>query len=137
MTKIGMKAKENFKAGNYLKEDKFFYAASIHSFYYSCVQTILHILISKYKFNEKTIFQAIRNSGGLNSHDWYRETIFNKCTNYLNEDRALEFHQYISKLKKLRNKADYKNILIKNYDSLEAKKMSERIIKILEELNEV
>lgn len=131
MTKLKAKSEENFNAGIMLYDNNS-YATSIHCFYYSCIQAMIHNIISQLNMSENSIGRNIGRTR-IGSHNWYINTIRNHIES-ISDERAETFYEKIQELKGFRVKADYKNIEIPENISMEARDDSEKILEILNEV---
>jgi hypothetical protein len=128
MTVIRHKSNENLNAGELLIRNSML-ASSVHCFYYSCVQLMIHILISVFHMTEESIEDESRRAG-RGFHNWLINQIY---VDYIRKNRrnARSFRRKIYNLKDVRIQADYKLIEIDANKSSEAKFISERIINML------
>lgn len=106
MSNFKSKYEENLKSGTLLIQ-KEFYNASVHCFYYACIQLMLHILYDKIGFSQKDIELEQKNSQ-TGFHSW----IIKKFTNFLQGKEKREFNNFIQQLKSKRVEADYLENLI-------------------------
>ena len=122
------KSEENFEAGEMLV-DNGLYASSIHCFYYSSFQLSKHVLANYEGCDydeQKTRFN------GANSHNSLISFLKGKFTTDLEERAQLNIlNENFSKLKNQRHDADYKELNVNEELAQSAKKMSEKINKIL------
>lgn len=128
MSEVIIKSNENYKSGLILKRNKL-YSSSIHCFYYSCVQTMIHILIEILHKNETEIESEARNSGST-FHNWLINKIYMEHKK-IDRNKSLQFQRKIYKLKKIRVESDYKNIKIDYNKSDRSEKISKEILNIL------
>lgn len=96
------KSEENLNAANLLIKSSM-YTASIHCSYYSSFQLSKYLLKTHYDI-DYTIQES--NSKGKDSHYYVINEISNRIDS-VSHIAFLDFNQFISKLKKLRRKADY------------------------------
>jgi len=104
------KSKENLISAQLLIENKY-YASSVHCSYYSSVQLMIHLLITKFNFTqEKLENEAIKEGKG--SHVF----AINQITKHLKSKqeilKSVDFYRNIGKLKTKRKHADYLDTLI-------------------------
>jgi len=128
MTVIRHKSSEYFNAGELLIRNSML-ASSVHCFYYSCVQLMIHILISVFHMTEESIeAEFIRARRGF--HNWLINKIYAdyERKNFRN---ARNFLRKIHNLKHVRIQADYKLIEIDASTSNDVKSISECIINML------
>jgi uncharacterized protein (UPF0332 family) len=109
------KSSENTTAANKLFSLKL-YASTVHCAYYSCVQLMSHILRSDFGTSETEIE---RESNNISSHEWLQTTI---ATQLLGRNFMLlsDFNTYTVQLKRLRVRADYKNLVIEEKHAKDA-----------------
>ncbi|PKQ68893.1 hypothetical protein [Raineya orbicola] len=132
MSTFKSKYEENLKSGTLLIQ-KEFYNASVHCFYYACIQLMLHILyyvekIDKNELNKNQKETSNEIASGF--HGW----IINKFATLLipkNTQAAMEFYQWIGELKNIRVKADYKEFKV---ETKIAGQVKERAFYIIETL---
>jgi hypothetical protein len=123
------KSIDNFKGANYLYKSKKYLPIIIHSAYYSCFQTITHILYSRFKLNYKILLQEMKDSG-KSTHNLSIKKIY---SDLFRNDEALatDFYQFINELKDMRNDSDYRDVEITIDDCGKALLLSNQINKIL------
>lgn len=102
------------------------YAPSVHCAYYSCIQLMIHILITAGKKTETQIQSEI---GKGNSHQYYIYQTQNLIKAVLPSE-VLKFDE-IKDLKSYRTSSDYKNKEITSVDSEKAINIAERINTLL------
>lgn len=102
------KAKENLAAGKLLS-DKRMFNASIHCYYYSCLQLIKFVILDKFGFTIETVNRQTESG---NSHNWLINKIkeLYLCKHDYSYLRTLS--KNIKRLKNLRKDADYNLIEI-------------------------
>ena len=128
MNAIRLKSHENFTSGLLLKKNKL-YSSSIHCFYYSCIQTMIHILLDNLHKTESEIESESFNSGKT-FHNWIINKIYYEHRK-INRNKSLQTQRKMYKLKKLRVEADYKNVRIEYDKSDRSEKISKEILNIL------
>ena len=120
-----LKADENFEAAKLLITNTM-YSTSIHCLYYSCFQ------LSKFALNKNgiTYDDQERLSKGLDSHHY----IITETANQIDPKSHLGYLDYnynMSRLKKMRRKADYTNAKISLSEAEKACSMAESVRKII------
>ncbi len=132
MSNFKFKYEENLRAAQLLVQKEYF-SASVHCYYYACVQLMLHILRFDVGISEEDIdVQQREASKSINGgfHSW----IINKMFELLmvkNFIAASEFNDWIGELKSMRVRADYKEeILTKN----KTKAIGEKVSFVIETL---
>ncbi len=119
------KSSENFDAANLLVRNSMF-SASIHCYYYSCFQ------LSKYMLKKSGISYRKQDaeSTGRSSHSY----VIEKTADILNDNsrlQCLDYNTNMSKLKKMRKKADYTIEKINEEETRNAQNWSTKVNKIL------
>lgn len=110
MSKLLQKSGFNYDSAQLLIKNNY-YAPSIHCYYYSCYQKLLHILYFILKKDEVFLTGLQRdpkNSKG--SHEIAINEIVKAMSRNFRDGRT--FSNTINELKKLRHDADYKNVEI-------------------------
>ncbi len=128
MSEISLKSQENLNSGIILKKNKF-YSSSIHCFYYSCVQIMIHILLTSLHKQETEIETESRNSGST-FHNWLINKIYTEHRK-INRNKSLQFQRKIYKLKRIRVESDYKNIRVDYNKCDKSEKIAKEILNIL------
>lgn len=126
MSNVKNKSEENFKA-TILLIDNNMYAASIHCAYYSCFQLSKYLLKNKCAIEYET---QESNSKGIDSHSYIIRETSSKIDS-ISHLAYLDFNCHISKLKKLRKKADYSTEAISKTEAENAYKCATEITTIL------
>ena len=131
MSFLKNKSEINFAAAELLHQ-KCHFPAVVHCSYYSCVQLMKHIYLSKIKKTEDNLREEIRKSPDKSSHNTLIDEIhkFIEKLSLDKEDRVY-FYKEISSLKNLRNKADYEDIEVDITKSKKSLDMSKTLLVIL------
>ncbi|MFB6454116.1 hypothetical protein ACE38W_02505 [Chitinophaga sp. Hz27] len=108
------------------------YSSSINRSYYSCLQTIFHILFTKKKY-EKKQFVADTKNNQKGSHVQAALLIGIELAK-INLEDYYWFKRHFSDLKKLREKADYSEDLIDQEEVYQALRKAESIIKLIRKI---
>jgi len=132
---IVKKSKKNFKAGELLNKNSYF-AASIHCFYYSCVQLMIYILNSIFKLSESDI-DRLSKEAKTGFHNWLINKISQEAFSKNDIKNRRFFYNNVQQLKCLRINADYKSRVINSNKSQKAREISKQIIKILNNILQV
>lgn len=111
-----------------LLQKQCFYPSVIHCAYYSCVQYMKHLLLTKLGKTELELANEVRNSSN-GSHEVMINNILEHLKNK-NKDWKT-FLTTISQLKKLRVSADYENIQIDSTKGSNSILLSEAVLKHL------
>jgi len=122
MTHLLKKSQDNHKSALQLFGNYKYYAPSIHCAYYSCVQLMIHILLTAGKKTEKQIDVETQKES---SHNYYIREVSELITK-LQPGKLVEFNK-IKELKKFRRSSDYKDIEITFDDANKATTYSEQI----------
>lgn len=125
MANMKLKSIENIQAGDILIKNNMF-SSSIHCYYYSVLQISMHILCN---FHGLDYEKQNEDSKRIDSHNYTIES----TASYLERKNLfykVDYNKYIKRLKMLRKRADYSEILIVQRDISEAQKA----IKFLNEL---
>jgi len=130
MTNWKIKADENIKCAEILINGRKF-SSSVHCSYYSNIQLLLHVLHEEFNKTEDQIDEeSKKDENGF--HIWLKNYITRELTT--RQFMILrDFNNYFGKLKKIRIKADYKNIIISENKAKEAQDASLLIKRIIEE----
>lgn len=114
MSQLKAKSELNRAAADIL-QDKSYYPSVVHCAYYSCIQRIKYILLSKYNLTEADLLQertalSSTTSKPLGLHEY----LINKITKELlkNKKDWKSFNTDILQLKKLRVNSDYEDVQI-------------------------
>jgi hypothetical protein len=127
MTYLLQKSDQNFEASlSFISGDKS-HCSAVHCAYYSCLQLMIHILLTYSGKNEKDIYDAARNDGS--SHKFYIREVGNLLENR-NRGAILEYNK-IEDLKNYRVKSDYKNVPVSLNDLGKAIDLAQKIRSIL------
>lgn len=109
MTAFRNKSEINKLAADKLAKE-YLFAPTVNCLYYSCLQLSIHLLVSKWGYTEKSISNEISMQGG-GSHGFY----INKTCDFITKKdifAANKLRRSIGKLKKLREDAEYKSVMI-------------------------
>ncbi len=130
-TPLNLKSAENLRLANrIISEKNGHYSTCVHSAYYSCVQLMLHILRSDFNKSDEEIDEESENGSKIEGgfHNWIISNInrafFLRDKKYID---SRDFADKITDLKKLRIKADYKNIEINEKKAKRAVENAESI----------
>ena len=123
------KSKQNYNASEILIKNNY-HASSVHCSYYSCVQLMIHLLLTKLGYSQETIDEAckIEKKG---SHQFAINTLNKKMISMNIRFDSSKFDREIKKLKNFREQADYHEIEIDSDFSNEALTFSKSINQIL------
>ncbi len=127
MSYLLQKSNQNYKAGlDFCESDKN-HCTAVHCAYYSCLQMMIHILITLSGKKEIDIYGSARNDG--HSHLYFIREVSNLIEK---RNRSLVMlYNKINDLKDFRVKSDYKNIQIAKTDSNRAMEMAQIIRDLL------
>jgi len=110
------KAEENLKAGKLLF-DKAMFNASIHCYYYSCLQLMKFVILDKFGFTIETVDRQTESG---NSHNWIINKIKELYLEKYDYSYSRIFSKDIKRLKNLRKDADYNLVEIDKDKTIEA-----------------
>ncbi len=133
MSNWKIKSEKNIRGAGLLIKNSF-PSASVHCSYYSTIQLMLHILLIDFNKSE----DEIENEAKLDSkdengyHNWLKNLITREL---VKRDFMIirDYNNFFGKLKSLRIRADYKNIIITENRALDALDLSKKINTILAE----
>lgn len=133
MSVLESKSAENYYSAIKLYDPEKKYASSVHCAYYSCVQFMIHAVM---KIERKTLSQLdadfqLWSNNGLNSggtHVYYYNKIKTLYRNSNKLDQLVKISE-IPQLKRIREDADYKDIVIDEPRCRQALDMADRILK--------
>lgn len=137
------KAITNLDAASVLKElPNRHHCSSVHCSYYSCFQAIKYIILSDFGLTDSDIIQNRETESYIlngrrvqpSEHDYLIRYIHKSIISLKQLKDAQEFNESISKLKSLRNNADYKPIIIEKDKSDSALNYAETVHKILKRI---
>jgi len=123
----------NFDSAQLLIKNNY-YAPSIHCFYYSCLQKLLHILYHKLQKSETELI-LLQNNSAKGSHEIAINEVYKSFES--NKSLAREFVSQMNQLKKLRVEADYKEVEILIDKSQKAKNAVIEVNDILKQIFKV
>lgn len=125
------KANQSLLSAKYLIEKKA-YSNSVHCAFYSCLQTMFHVLFNKKKIDQnKFVIDGKYNRTG--SHLQAFKLIETEIANKYPTDSKW-FKNYFFQLKRLREKADYTNEFIKQEEVYEAINKANSISSIINKI---
>lgn len=128
------KSKENLYSAQILIDNNCF-ASSVHCSYYSSVQVMLHLLLNKFNYTQKTLeAEARRVNNG--SHVFAKNKLVSKMGDS-NRLKAVDFNRVIGKLKNQREQADYQEEVINDPFSKKALEQANQVNGILKEVFEI
>ena len=123
----------NLQAAKTLKEKHYYYDPSIHCAYYACIQYMMYLIFEKLKITTLEQFDADRRNNREGSHVRAEKLVSEEVAR-----KDLKEYKWLKKtfpeLKKLREDADYKNIVAGVDQSDDAIKKSESIIITLKQM---
>lgn len=123
----------NLDAAKTLKDKHYYYDPSIHCAYYACIQYMMYLIFEKLKLTTQEQFDADRRNNKEGSHVRAEKLVSEQVAKKdLKEYKWLK--RTFPELKKLREDADYTNIVSGVDQSDEAIKKSETIITTLKQL---
>lgn len=133
MSVLKTKSDENYRSSQILLNQSFF-SSSVHCSYYSCVQIMKHILLQIDNKTENDIYEEQR-ANDNNLHEY----LINYFVNKLRDNNLYSTYRNsigrLTELKLLRNKADYKEIVISESEAIRANTLSSQILSDLKYLN--
>ena len=130
MSKLLQKSGFNFDSAQLLVNNHY-YAPSIHCYYYSCHQKLLHIFYNVLNKTEADL-TSLKRSTNLGSHEVVISEVYKSFGTNRFERR--DFINHIGQLKKLRIDSDYKELEILSNTSTEAEKLVREINKIIKKV---
>lgn len=128
MNELSDKSDLNMLSAELLQKSSY-YDSVCHPVYYACFQLMSHKLIRKGIDLSQQGSIASSQYGG-NSHKAVIKTI-DQYLNKTNHSDKILYDKYIKKLKEMRERADYKNVRIKQDESDKCIKMSKFVIQVL------
>lgn len=124
MTWLKNKSEENINSADILVNNKL-YAASIHCYYYACLQLIKYVLCHKLSVDYQE-----QDNAKSDSHIFVIVKLY-KILKRKNTKYANEFDRNINDLKYARVRADYKNVEIIEEEAIKANTKSKYIIDLI------
>lgn len=123
------KSEENRKAALKLWSVEKWFAPSVHCAYYSCVQLMIHIIMTVGGKKYETMESEIGSFRG-GSHGYYIQQVQSLLVNSGKANKIKDFSQ-IKTLKTYRETSDYKPVEVTYDDSDKANSLAEKISKLL------
>lgn len=111
-----------------LLHEKGYYPAVAHSAYYSCYQLSMHIWLYSMKKSEEELKRNVSQS-----EEGSHEYLLNSIIRYINtlQGNTRNFRNVFFTLKRLRTKADYKDVDFSYNDSEESINLSNQLLSVL------
>lgn len=126
------KTKQNINAAQALLAQNY-YASSVHCAFYACVQTLLHVLFVKLKYDKTKFINDIQQKKtGTHVH------AFSLIEDEMKKARHPDIHWFrtnFTNLKKIRIKADYKEESISHSEGHDALNKANAINNIINKLS--
>ncbi len=120
----------NIKSAELLLKNQYF-APSVHCSYYGCIQYMLYILFDKQKKSENE-FEEERRRRGTGTHAYAISLIKDQLfKERYSSDAYKTFQKLIPELKEIREKSDYKAVVIEHGMGFEAFGKAESITRLL------
>lgn len=124
------KSSQNERSALMLWDIHRFYAPSVHCAYYSCIQLMIHVLLTNGGYTAITMDAEIKSKKyGNTSHTFYIKKVTELIAG-INRSKCNTFNKIWS-LKDFRNKSDYQDIEITNDDANKATSLSVEINALL------
>ncbi len=122
MTELIVKSNQNARASLHLFDNHKVYAPVIHCAYYSCVQRILHILLTLGGKTEQDI-KGVSTRGSLHTF------LIDEMRKLIQKQNPASFKTFskISDLRTLRVKSDYLNVSVDYDDADKATRIAQQI----------
>lgn len=130
MSKLLQKSEFNFVSAQLLVKNCY-YAPSIHCYYYSCHQKLLHVLYYVLQKTEMDL-TALQRSTNSGSHEVAISEVYKSFGS--NKSEARIFNTNIGQLKKLRVDSDYKDIEVHSNVSNNAESLVVEINRIIKKV---
>lgn len=130
MSKLLQKSGFNFDSAQLLVKNHY-YAPSIHCYYYSCHQKLLHILFHVQNKTEAYL-SSLQRSSNSGSHEVAISEVYKSFGS--NKAEARTFNKHIGELKKLRVDADYKDLEVLSNVSTTAENLVNEINRIIKKV---
>ncbi|MCF8257570.1 MAG: hypothetical protein K9J06_08460 [Flavobacteriales bacterium] len=128
MAPLLKKSEDNMTAGTLLM-DKGLFAPSIHCHYYCCLQRMKHAIVAKGTLTSKDIYDR-----GKAEKEGSHNTIVKLFKQQLGQSRMADVSRFstaYAKLKDLRTKSDYEDMLMESNDGMDAQSRASEVIRII------